>query len=250
MRLTGRTRLLTFGLTAVLAVSVLGAGVAMAQDGDDTPPPTSDRAPRHPHAGHRILKGMLHSVFEHSGLERETFNEGFAAGKSISQILEENGVDPATVEAAVLADVDAKLDELVAANELTQEQADRIHAAAEQHLPTLMNRVPDPDRAHKRPGHRIVGAIKGFLGSAAEALNMEPRALAERLRNGETVEDVAADQGVELGAVSAAVLADANAHIDDAVAMGRLSEKRAGEIKSRLEERIESFLTEGRPDRE
>ncbi len=248
MRFTGRTRLLTLGLSAVLAVSVLGAGVAMAQDGGDTPP--TDRAERHPHAGHRILKGMLHSIFEHSGLERGTFREGFAAGKSISEILEENGVDPAAVEAAVLVDVDAKLDELVATNVLTQEQADRIYAAAEQHLPALMNRVPDPDRLDRRRHDRIIHGIKGFLRSAAEALNMEPRELGERLRGGETVADVAAEEGVDLEVVAAAALTDANARIDEAVANGRISEERARELKSRLEARIESFLTEGRPNRE
>ncbi|MEX0781646.1 MAG: hypothetical protein WD557_03280 [Dehalococcoidia bacterium] len=247
MRFTGRTRLLTVSLTAVLAVGALGAGVAMAQDGGDSRPPATDEGSRHPVLAHRVLHGMLASIFEHSGLDRATFREGFAAGKSISEILEENGVDAAEVEAAVLADVDAKLDELVAANTLTQEQANRIYAAAEQHLPTLMNRVPDGDRPHRWPGHRVV---RGLIGSAAEALGMEPRDLAERLRAGETVADVAAEQGVGLDTVTAAVLADANARIDQALANGRIDETQAAELKSRIGTRIESFLTEGRLKRE
>lgn len=250
MRLTGRNRLLTLGLSAVLGVSVLGAGVAIAQDGGESPPPApTDETARHPHAAHRILKGLLASVFEHSGLDRATFKEGFAAGKSISEILEENGVDQAAVEAAVLADLDAKLDELVASNTLTQQEADRRYAAAEQHLPILIDRTPDPDRPH-RPGHRIVDGIKAFIGSAAEALNLEARALAERLRTGETVADVAEEQGIDLETVSAQVLADANARLDEAVANGVIHETTAAEMKSRLEARIESFLTEGRQARE
>jgi hypothetical protein len=248
MRVTGRTRLLTFGFSAVLAVSALGAGVAMAQDGTDSSPRAEDGA-RHPGVAHRVLKGLLGSIVEHSGLERGTFREGFAAGKSINQILEENGVDPAEVQAAVLVDVDAKLDELVAGGKLTQPQADRIYAAAEKHLPALMERVPDPDRDW-RPGRRIMHAIRAFVGSAAEALAMEPRELGERLRAGETVADVAAEQGVDLETVEAAVLADANARIDNALANGAIDSAKAEDLRSKIEARIESFLTEGRPARE
>jgi hypothetical protein len=251
MRLTGRTRLLPVALAGVLAISALGAGAAMAQDGGDSPPPATEEGERrHPWVAHRVLKGMLHSIVENSGLEPGTFRAGFEAGKSINDILEENGIDSETVQADVLTDVDTKLDELVANAKLTQEQADRIYAAAEQHLPTLMERVPDGDGPHRRPAHRILHGIRGLVGSAAEALGMEPRELGERLRTGESVADVAAGQGVDLESVSDAILSDANARIDQAVANGRIDEPKGEELKSRIATFTESFLTDRRTPRE
>ena len=250
MRLNGRTRLLTMGLAAALAIGTLGAGVAMAQDRGESPPGETEREYRHPRVAHRILKGLLHSIVENSGLEPATFREGFAAGKSINQVLEENGVDPAAVQAAVLGDVDAKLDELVGDGTLTQLQADRIYAAAEEKLPALMERVPDPDGRDGPRRGPVARFFRGLVQSAADALAMEPRALAERLRGGESVADVAAEQGVAIETVEAEVLGDATARIDQAVAEERISEEQGERMKARLEERIESFLTERRPERE
>jgi hypothetical protein len=250
MRLNGRTRLLTAGLAAALALGVVGAGAAIAQDGGDPPTAETEREYRHPHVGHRILKGLLHSIVDNSGIEPATFREGFAAGKSINEVLQENGADPGVVQGAVLADADAKLDELVGAGTLTQPQADRIYAAAEEKLPALMDRVPDTDR---RDGPRrgvVARFFRGLVRSAAEALAIEPRALAERLRGGESVADVAAEQGVALETVEADVLADAESRIDQAVAEERIDEEQGERMKSRLDERIESFLTERRPERE
>jgi hypothetical protein len=247
MRFIRRSRLLGLTLTGVFAVSALGAGVAIAQDGGESRPAANEDGSRHPHVHHRVLKGLLHSIVENSALEPGTFREGFAAGKSINEVLEENGVDPAAIQAEVLADLDAKLDELVAGGQLTQEEADRIYAAAEEHLPTLMERVPDRDGPHRRPLRRLLHGIRGMIGSAAEALGMERTELAERLRAGETVAEVATEQGIDIQVVSAAILADANARVDEAVANGRIEEARADEIKSRIATRTESFLTEGRP---
>jgi hypothetical protein len=79
---------------------------------------------------------------------------------------------------------------------------------------------------------------------------MEPRELGERLRAGESVADVAAGQGVDLESVSDAILSDANARIDQAVANGRIDEPKGEELKSRIATFTESFLTDRRTPRE
>lgn len=350
MTFSHRTRLLTFGLSAILAVGVIGAGVALAQDGGESPPPAEQRKERREDAGHRVLKGILHSVYENSGLPMGTFKEGLGDGKSINQVLAENGVDSATVQAAVLADVDAKLDALVAAGELDATQAARIYAAAQEQLPKLMDRIPNPDRGAKergaqpghrvlkgilhsvyensglptgtfkegfaagksinqvlaennvdsaavrvavladvdakldalvaageldatqaarihaaaeeqlprlmdrvpnadrqgqKPGARVLHGIKSFIGSAAQALGLEPRDFASRLKAGETPADIAAAQGISSEALVAAILTDANARVDAAVAAGTIDAATGAEITSKLEARIETWVTEG-----
>ena len=245
MRFNGKTRLLTIGLTALLGVAVLGASAAMAQDGGDGPGPGAqgERAGR---GHHKILKGMLKSIHENSGLPAGTFKQGLKDGKSINQVLEENNVDPATVEAAVLADLDERLDALVAAGELDATKASEISAAAEERLPQLMDRVPNPDRQGRKPGARIVNGIKGLLGSAAEALGMEPRELGQRLKEGETIEGIAISEGIAVDTVVNAMVADANARIEQAEANGTLDANQAAAAKAKIAERIETFVTEGR----
>jgi len=244
MTFSGRTRLLTFGLSAALAVGLVGAGVAFAQDGGDSPP-SSTQGESNGRGHHRVLKGILHSIHEHAGLPAGTFKEGFQAGKSINQILAENGVDSAEVQAAVLADLDTKLDELVASGELDAARAAEIYSAAEERLPQLMDRVPDPDRQGRKAGARILKGIKSLFGSAAEALGMEPREFASRLKGGETPAQMAAEQGITTDALVDAILADASARLEAAVAAGTIDTATAAEIESKLEARIETFVTEG-----
>lgn len=243
MTFNGRTRLLTIGLSAVLAVGALGAGVAMAQDGGAG---SSDQGERHDRGHHKILKNTLKSIHEHSGLPAGTFKQGFKDGKSINQVLIENNVDPASVEAAVLLDVEAALDGLVASGEIDAAKADELYAAAAQRLPQLMDRAPDPDREGRKPGARVINGIKGLLGSAAEALGMEPRELGQRMKAGETITEIANAEGVAVETVIEAMLAEANARIDQAEANGSLDAVQADEAKAKIAGRIETFVTEGR----
>ena len=244
MNMRGRTRLLTTGLAGVLAVGVLGASVALAQDGGD-PNSSSSQVERHGPGRHKVLKGTLRSIYENAGLPAGTFKQGLKDGKSINQVLTENNVDPATVEAAVLVDLDGALDELVASGEIDEAKAAELYARAEGRLPQLMDRVPDPDRQGRKPVARLIHGIKGLLGSAANALGMDPRELGMRLKDGETVAEVAAAEGVPVDTVVDAMVTDANAKVDAAVARGAIDEARGTELKSKLAGRIETFVTEG-----
>lgn len=244
MNMKGRTRLVTIGLAGVLAVGLLGASVALAQDTGDSNSP-SNHVDRHGPKGHKVLKGTLKSIYENSGLPAGTLKQGLKDGKSINQVLTENSVHPATVEAAVLVDFDASLDELVASGEIDDAKAADLYLRAEERLPQLMDRIPGPDREGRKPGERLMQGIKGLLGSAAETLGMEPRELGMRLKDGETVADVAAAEGVPVKDVVDAMVTDANARVDAAVAEGTIDEAKGTELKSKLAERIERFVTEG-----
>ena len=83
------------------------------------------------------------------------------------------------------------------------------------------------------------------LQAAADAIGVETEALAEALRSGQTLAQVAEANGVDPQTVIDAMVAEANTHLDEAVAEGRIDEEKAAEIRSNLTERITTFVNEG-----
>lgn len=90
-------------------------------------------------------------------------------------------------------------------------------------------------RGHPRPG----------LEAAAEALGLEVDELRTRLRDGATIAEVAADEGVEVEVVIDAMVARASERLDEAVADGRLSTERADAIKAELPDRFGDLVNNG-----
>jgi hypothetical protein len=85
------------------------------------------------------------------------------------------------------------------------------------------------------------------LSAAAEVLDITEGELRRALRDGSSIADVAGDRGVEVEIVIDALVADATARIDEAVARGALDPERAAELKEALPERIDRFVNRERP---
>jgi ribosomal protein S20 len=96
--------------------------------------------------------------------------------------------------------------------------------------------------ADRHPG----GPGKG-LDAAAQALNLSVDDLRSKLEGDKTLAQVAQEQGVDVQTVIDAMVADATAHIDQAVQEGKLTAEEANERKSNLQERITHVVNEGKP---
>ncbi|HET7737678.1 MAG TPA: hypothetical protein VFK32_03805 [Tepidiformaceae bacterium] len=219
----------------VLAIGLVG-GAALAQEGGSGPSATQDAGHGTPHAG-------LRAIVAESGLDLATFRAGFAEGKSINEILEENGVDPEVVKAAVLAVLDTKLDEAVANGRIDQSKADEIYANAAVALDRIMAADPD-DLPHGGQGGRRLHRLE----TTAEVIGIELDELAESLRAGETPADIAQENGVDPQAVIDALVLEANAKIDEVAIERGLTEEQVTDLKARALEHITRWVNEGRPD--
>lgn len=93
-------------------------------------------------------------------------------------------------------------------------------------------------------GHRGPGPA---LGVAAEAIGISEEELRAALREGQSLADVAAANGVEAQVVVDALVAEATARIDQRVADGDLDADRAEAIKANLEERMTALVNGERP---
>ena len=98
-----------------------------------------------------------------------------------------------------------------------------------------------PDWHHRHPGFDGE-VLAGLLGIDVETLRSE-------LRDGKTVAEIAAEQGVDVQTVIDSLVAEAKAHLDLSVESGRLTQEEADAELAEVTERITDFVNNGRPER-
>jgi hypothetical protein len=202
-----------------------------------------------PHKGPGIgLKVEAAKVAEVLGMTAEELKAGHEAGKSLATMAAEQGVDVQKVIDLLVTDAKARLAQAVTDGKLTQAQADERSANLVEHVTNLVNRTPpaDGERGPKGPGHGP--GMKANLDAAATALGITPEELRTELQAGKSLATIAGEKGVEVSKVVDALVADAKAHLAQAVADGRLTQAQADERSADLEARITEMVNHvGRP---
>lgn len=238
------SRLASVGLASIVAIGVIGVGsVAMADesDGGATTPAHGTQREHHP-----VATGV-HSILEGSGVTADELKEGAQAGLTLGQIIDQYGdISADQAKANALAKLSDKLDQAVADSKITQEQADKIEANAPALLDKLLAAVPGGHRG-ELPHHGLFLKIgKEAIATVSDVLGMEPRAILEDLRSGQTIADIAGDQTQE---VIDALTDKSDAAIDKLVADGKIPPEKADSAKSRAAAAIEKLVNEGRPNK-
>jgi hypothetical protein len=122
---------------------------------------------------------------------------------------------------------------------LTADQADTVADYL------VENRPERGDRGGRR-GHR-----PGMDGEVVAGLiGIDVDELRDALRNGSTIADIAAINGVDAETVIDALVAEGQAHLDLAVESGRLTDDEAAEKAEALEERVTARVNGERPQRD
>lgn len=241
------SRLASVGLASVIAVGVIGIGsVAMAQEGSgDTTTPSTQTAPGP--AGDNCLAGGLHLggrvLLKDIGVTRDEVQEAAAAGLTNAQMIDQYGdKSSAQAKADALAALETRLAEAVANGKITQEQADTILSDAPARIDEFLAApASDLGQGMKRGfggiAHNVLATVAGVLGTDEETLKTQ-------LQEGSTIADIAGDQ---TQAVIDALVAEANARIDAALADGKITQEQADQMKANAVERITTFVNEGGP---
>lgn len=172
----------------------------------------------------------LGTAAEALGMTEEALRSALQDGKSIAQVAEEEGVEVQTV-----------IDALVAAG---TERLQELEASLPERVTELVNRVGWGEHAGRGRGHH-----RGFLGleTAADAIGVTVDELRAALADGSTIAEAAAANDVDVQTVIDALVAEATARLDAAVADGRLDADRAEELNADLVDRITAHVNgEGR----
>ncbi len=274
---TSRTRLLRGGgiAAAVGAGAIAGALLftPVASLAQGTPSPeasTSTPVPddREDDRSHRFGDGHggLSEAADALGISGDELHDALAEGKSIATIAEERGVELQTVVDAMVTAWTERIDAALADGRIDESRADELKAE----LADRVNEFVHQDgwaewRQHDRwssrdwpDGHGWWGGRGwwggsdgpdglGGLDTAAESLGIDEAALWDALRDGDSVADIAAEQGVDLQVVEDALVSAATERIDAALADSRIDEDRAAELKAELPSLVSEFVQRSLP---
>ena len=146
------------------------------------------------------------------------------------------GVDPAKLSDALKQALENRIDQAVEDGRLTEEQAEAMKERVEADDFPL---VPGPALGH----HRGFG-LHGFrdLDAAAAYLGVGEDALRERLRDGDTLADVAKAEGKSVDGLVTAIVAATTKRLDESVAAGRLTKAQRDEIVAGLKQRTTEIV--------
>ncbi|MGB7878074.1 MAG: hypothetical protein WBL31_04865 [Ilumatobacteraceae bacterium] len=138
------------------------------------------------------------------------------------------------------------LQALVDEGTLTSEQADAVTAYLVENRPERGERGEEGRHGH--PG-RAFG--RGVASEAlTDLLGIDGEELRTQLRDGATLAEIAADQGVEVQAVIDELVAEVEERVTNAVENGRIDQTEADEKLADAESRITDMVNNGRPDRD
>jgi hypothetical protein len=109
-------------------------------------------------------------------------------------------------------------------------------------LGTTANAAGPEQRGGDRAG-KLMQRAGMRIREAAALLDMTPRELLGELRDGNTIESLATEQGVALSDIEAALSQPYEERIANAVADGVLSQEQADYLLAQADERLNDFLT-------
>jgi uncharacterized protein (DUF433 family) len=194
---------------------------------------------------------IMEVIAEQLGMEVDELIDALRNGKTIEDLASEKGVSLEDIEEAILNSIKEKLDELVADGKMTQERADAILERISEHIGDMLAGEHRMGPRQGGPRHGGRGAMmrvgQEMLKVVAQTLGMEVDDLMAELRDGKTIADVAAEQGVSLDDIEAAILASIEAKLDQLVSDGKLTQEQADQILERVAEHIGDMLTKPLP---
>lgn len=202
---------------AIVAGTLLTATLVGAQDGG-TPTPTTEATPE----AQQRLDAFLQKVADRLGVNVDDLKQAFkdAAKETI--------------------------DELVAEGKLDADKAEELKSRIDEGKGLFPFGRFGPKHGH-RFGHP--GIVFGVLDSAADAMGVSRQDLVNELRDGKSLAQIAQEHNVSVDALKNAMLQDAKAKLDEAVANGDLTQERADEIYAKFQDRIDDLVNRTWPDR-
>lgn len=156
-------------------------------------------------------------------------------------------IDPDKLAAALQSAAGDQLDQAVKDGRLTQAQADHMKQELKRHggLPPMGAPGPGPGGFERHGLRGGPGGPPAGLHAAASYLGLTDQQLAQQLRNGKSLADVAKAQGKSLDGLEQAIVAAEKARLDKAVAAGDLTAAQRDEMLKRLQEHV-SDLVQGK----
>jgi len=163
----------------------------------------------------------------------------------ISKIAEKLGVSSEELTTAMTEAQFELIDEAVAADRLTEEQAAQLKERIQEYGPLAGIGAfarHRGDRPGDREGNRECRAFKFVFAAAAQVLEMERSAIMEALQSGKSLADLAEEQGMSVGEFKAALLDQIKSQLQAKVEEGKITQEQADRIFAGIEAEIDAIV--------
>ncbi len=242
------------GMTAGSLLTPIGLAAADdssdgAQGTDNTDSTADDNGERNRQRGrraHRMMhraQGHLTEVLtETLGLSGSEIREALAEGRSLADIAADQGVALEDLKAAILDSAQKRLDQAVIDGKIDQERADAVAARMAEGIDEHLNRTFDGER--RGPfGHRHGWGSRGEnAAELAEFLGLTTEEIHEARHDGQTMAEIAAEQGISEEALVDFLVGQVHERLDGAVESGKLDADNVDDMLAEIEERIEERI--------
>ena len=192
----------------------------------------------------RLARAWVGVVAETLGLEPVEFLELLKDGGTPAEIAEGYGSSGQALIDAIVAAEQARLDQAVAEGKITQEQADNILARHTEAATEWINEGKNPVSPQCR---RKAQVARHWTKIAAETVGIETKDFVTALREGQTPAQIAEANGSSGEAIIGAIVADAQARLDQAVADGKITQEQADRRLIEITERATHWVENGLP---
>ena len=222
-------------LIATLAASMAVAGVGMV---------AAQEQPAEPETTLSLLSAgrVLHYVAAATGLTPWEIIEQVGAGATLAEIAEANGADAEAIVAWAVAERAAPLNRAVATGRLTREEADAQLTAIESDIRAAL----EGEFAFEMP-HPIGAATNDVLNAVAEATGLTAQEVLAQVAGGASLAEIIEENGSDVDAVAADVVAALTERINAAVEAGAITPARADALIAALEDRVQALMDRSWP---
>jgi hypothetical protein len=201
-----------------------------------------------PGLGRPVIANEIAAAAKYLGLSEADLRTKLRDGQSLADVAKAQSKDVAGLKTAILDAAKTDLDKAVADKKLTQSQADDIYNGLKSHIDDIV----DANVKLHVGGRGGPGMGFGFgadTAAAAKYLGLDESALRDKLRNGQSLADVAKAQNKDVQGLEDAIVASQKARLDKAVSDKKLTQSQADDILAKLKSHVDDLVNATPPDR-
>jgi DNA polymerase III epsilon subunit-like protein len=201
--------------------------------------------------GRPVIANEIAAAAKYLGLSESDLRTKLRDGQSLADVAKAQSKDLDGLKTAILAAAKADLDKAVADKKLTQSQADDIYSGLKSHIDDIVN--ADVKLRHfggpGGPGPAFGFGFGADTAAAAKYLGLDESALRDKLRDGQSLADVAKAQSKDLQGLKDAIVASQKARLDKAVSDKKLTQSQADDLLAKLKSHVDDLVNAKLPDR-
>ena len=163
-------------------------------------------------------------------------------GKSLADVATAQGISTDKLTTDLLGQVKTQLDSLVSEGKLTQEQADSSYTQTAGNIDQIVNDTSGLAFGPRGGERGPMGGVQ-MMDAAAAALGMSVDDLTTQLKDGKSLADVAAAQGISTDKLTSDLLGQVKAQLDSLVSSGKITQDQADNIYTQTQDNIDQIVS-------